>query len=156
MTSFVDYWVFLKTPKQMRLSRVAWDACSVSAHRDDHANRFDTTSSHSFVIQVQMITHRASLRCSCTSRTRDRNIVRAMLERLTDPQLVSAPSWSLIIFVQSVTGYAFHNSSLLQEALDTVGFRSPHANRRLAIIGETRQKDVVLDDWFPTGATRGT
>ena len=55
-------------------------------------------------------------------------------------------------FIVRVTGYSFHNSILLKEALDTNNFRSPQANRRLAMIGISRIQDVILDDWFVTGA----
>jgi hypothetical protein len=58
-------------------------------------------------------------------------------------------------FIRDVAGYAFHNSNLLEEALDTTGLRSTDSNRRLAMIGNLRLKDVILDDWYPTGATEG-
>lgn len=58
-------------------------------------------------------------------------------------------------FVRDASGYAFHNSDLLREALDTTGVRSTDGNRRLAMIGEARLKDVVLNDWYPTGTTKG-
>lgn len=69
---------------------------------------------------------------------------------------MGSSSEAAVAFVRNATGYAFHNNSLLEEALDTIGFRSPDGNRRLAMIGEARLKDVILDDWFPTGATKGT
>lgn len=58
-------------------------------------------------------------------------------------------------FILRVTGYSFHNSILLKEALDTNNFHSPEANRRLAMIGTSRIQDVILDDWFSTGAPTG-
>lgn len=58
-------------------------------------------------------------------------------------------------FIRDASGYAFHNSDLLREALDTTGVHSTDANTRLAMIGEARLKDVVLVDWYPTGATKG-
>jgi hypothetical protein len=58
-------------------------------------------------------------------------------------------------FIKDVAGYAFHNSSLLEEALDTTGLHSTGSNERLAMIGHSRLKDVILDDWYPTGTTKG-
>jgi dsRNA-specific ribonuclease len=58
-------------------------------------------------------------------------------------------------FIKDVAGYAFHNSSLLEEALDTTGLHSTGSNERLAMIGDSRLKDVILDDWYPTGTTKG-
>lgn len=58
-------------------------------------------------------------------------------------------------FILRVTGYSFHNSNLLKEALDTKNFRLSEANRRLAMIGTSRIQDVILDDWFSTGAPTG-
>jgi hypothetical protein len=58
-------------------------------------------------------------------------------------------------FIQDVAGYAFHNSSLLVEALDTTGIHSTGSNERLAMLGNSRLKDVILDDWYPTATTNG-
>lgn len=59
-------------------------------------------------------------------------------------------------FIRRVAGYSFHNSTLLEEALDTKNFRSAEANRRLAMVGASRIQDVILDDWLPTGAPTGS
>jgi hypothetical protein len=58
-------------------------------------------------------------------------------------------------FIQDVTGYAFHNNSLLEVALDTNGLHSTGSNERLAMLGDSRLKDVILDDWYPTATTKG-
>lgn len=58
-------------------------------------------------------------------------------------------------FIRDVTGYAFHNSSLLEEALDTTEVCSVDANRRLATIGDARLRDVILNDWYQTGDPKG-
>jgi dsRNA-specific ribonuclease len=57
--------------------------------------------------------------------------------------------------IQDVTGYAFYNSSLLEGALDTTGLHSTGSNERLAMLGDSRLKDVILDDWYPTATTKG-
>lgn len=59
-------------------------------------------------------------------------------------------------FVQNTLGYSFRNTLLLEEALDTTGLRSPGSNGRLAMIGDSRLKDVILDDWYASGASKGS
>jgi hypothetical protein len=57
--------------------------------------------------------------------------------------------------IQDVTGYAFHNNSLLEGALDTSGFHSIGSNERLAVLGDSQLKEAILDDWYPTATTKG-
>jgi hypothetical protein len=59
-------------------------------------------------------------------------------------------------FVQSTLGYSFQDTRLLEEALDTTGLRSPGSNGRLAMIGDSRLKDVILDDWYASGTSKGS
>lgn len=59
-------------------------------------------------------------------------------------------------FVQKTLGYSFQDTRLLEEALDTTGLRSPGSNGRLAMIGDSRLKDVILDDWYASGASKGS
>jgi hypothetical protein len=59
-------------------------------------------------------------------------------------------------FVQSTLGYSFQDTHLLEEALDTTGLRSPGSNGRLAMIGDSRLKDVILDDWYASGSSKGS
>jgi hypothetical protein len=35
------------------------------------------------------------------------------------------------------------------------GLRSAGSNGRLAMIGDSRLKDVILDDWYASGASKG-
>lgn len=58
-------------------------------------------------------------------------------------------------YVQNTLGYSFRNTRLLEEAIDTTGLRSPGSNGRLAMIGDSRLKDVILDDWYASGASKG-
>jgi len=58
-------------------------------------------------------------------------------------------------FVQNTLGYSFTDTHLLEEALDSTGLRSPGSNGRLAMIGDSRLKDVILDDWYACGASKG-
>jgi hypothetical protein len=76
------------------------------------------------------------------------------LTRQTDASMVSDIEVAHA-FIRDVAGYAFHNSTLLEEALDARGPHSTSSNERLAMIGDSRLKDVVLDDWYPTRATKG-
>jgi hypothetical protein len=55
-------------------------------------------------------------------------------------------------FVRKTLGYSFTDTRLLEEALDSTGLRSPGSNGRLAMIGDSRLKDVILDDWYASGA----
>jgi hypothetical protein len=59
-------------------------------------------------------------------------------------------------FVQDTLGYSFRNTLLLEEALDMTGLRSAGSNGRLAMIGDSRLKDVILDDWYASGASKGS
>jgi hypothetical protein len=59
-------------------------------------------------------------------------------------------------FVQNTLGYSFTDTRLLEEALDTTGLRSPGSNGRLAMIGNSRLKDVILDEWYASGASKGS
>jgi len=59
-------------------------------------------------------------------------------------------------FVQNTLGYSFTDTRLLEEALETTGLRSPGSNGRLAMIGDSRLKDVILDEWYASGASKGT
>jgi hypothetical protein len=34
--------------------------------------------------------------------------------------------------------------------------RSPGSNGRLAMIGDSRLKDVILDDWYASGTSKGS
>jgi hypothetical protein len=64
--------------------------------------------------------------------------------------IVAASSW-----VQNTLGYSFQDTGLLEEALDMTGLRSAGSNGRLAMIGDSRLKDVILDDWYASGASKG-
>jgi hypothetical protein len=64
---------------------------------------------------------------------------------------VIAPS-----FVQDTLGYSFRNTLLLEEALNMTGLRSAGSNGRLAMIGDSRLKDVILDGWYASGASKGS
>jgi hypothetical protein len=59
-------------------------------------------------------------------------------------------------FVQNTLGYSFTDTRLLEEALDTTGLRSPGSNGRLAMIGDSRPKDVILDEWYASRASKGS
>lgn len=59
-------------------------------------------------------------------------------------------------FVQIALGYSFQDTCLLEKALDTTGLRSPGSNGRLAMIGDSRLKDVILDDWYASGTSKGS
>jgi hypothetical protein len=59
-------------------------------------------------------------------------------------------------FVHSTLGYSFQDTRLLEEALDTTGLRSPGSNGRLAMTGDSRLKDVILDDWYASGTSKGS
>jgi len=59
-------------------------------------------------------------------------------------------------FVQNTLGYSFRNTLLLEEALDTTGLRSPGSNGRLAMIGDSRLKDIILYNWYVSGASKGS
>lgn len=65
--------------------------------------------------------------------------------------IITAPD-----FVQITLGYSFQDTRLLEEALDTTGLRSPGSNGRLAMIGDSRLKDVILDDWYASGTSKGS
>jgi dsRNA-specific ribonuclease len=58
-------------------------------------------------------------------------------------------------YVQNTLGYSFQDTNLLEEALDMTGLRSAGSNGRLAMIGDSRLKDVILDDWYASGASKG-
>jgi dsRNA-specific ribonuclease len=58
-------------------------------------------------------------------------------------------------YVQNTLGYSFQDTNLLEEALDMTGLRSAGSNGRLAMIGDSRLKDVILDDWHASGASKG-
>jgi dsRNA-specific ribonuclease len=58
-------------------------------------------------------------------------------------------------YVHNTLGYSFQDTRLLEEALDTTGLRLPGSNGRLAMIGDSRLKDVILDDWYASGASKG-
>lgn len=47
---------------------------------------------------------------------------------------------------QCTLNYSFQDTRLLEDTLNTTGLRSPGSNGRLAMIGESRLKDVILDD----------
>ena len=59
-------------------------------------------------------------------------------------------------FVRNTLSYSFTDTRLLEEALDSTGLRSPGSNGRLAMIGDSRLKDVILDDWYASGASKGS
>jgi hypothetical protein len=59
-------------------------------------------------------------------------------------------------FVQNTLGYSFADTRSFEEALDTTGLRSPDSNGRLAMIGDSRLKDVILDEWYASGASKGS
>lgn len=59
-------------------------------------------------------------------------------------------------FIRNTLGYSFTDTRLLEEALDSTGLRSPGSNGRLAMIGDSRLKDVILDDWYASGASKGS
>lgn len=77
-----------------------------------------------------------------------------LFTRLTDASMASSNEIAHAV-IRDVTGYAFHNSSLLEEALDTTEVCSVDANRRLATIGDARLRDVILNDWYQTGDPKG-
>jgi hypothetical protein len=82
-------------------------------------------------------------------------LTRKLCHQQTTYAIMATPVDAVHAFIQGVTRYAFHNSSLLEEALDTTGLRSTDSNERLPMIGKSRLKNIVLDDWYPTGATKG-
>ncbi|KAL2358725.1 RNAse III [Cryomyces antarcticus] len=57
--------------------------------------------------------------------------------------------------IKAVTGYEFTNPANLSEALDTTGLHRRESNQRLALLGDAALKLALLDDWYPTGYTKG-
>ena len=56
---------------------------------------------------------------------------------------------------QDSIGYAFSNSELLLEALDTTGMRTTESNQRLAMLGDALLKLILLESWYPGGTSKG-
>ncbi|KAF2763674.1 ribonuclease III [Teratosphaeria nubilosa] len=57
--------------------------------------------------------------------------------------------------LEQVANYTFHDDNLLNEAIDTTGLRSFQSNQRLALLGDAVLKHVILDEWYPTGTSKG-
>ncbi|KFY02952.1 hypothetical protein O988_01770 [Pseudogymnoascus sp. VKM F-3808] len=65
----------------------------------------------------------------------------------------------LITAGEDLTGYAFNNDELLWEAVQAPGsnaaFLYPEGNKRLAMIGDSVLKPIILDDLRPRNMTIG-
>ena len=65
--------------------------------------------------------------------------------------------------VQSIIGYGFNDRLILWEALQAAGSgvssagtrRFPDGNKRLAIVGDTVLKLVLVSEWYESADTRG-
>lgn len=64
---------------------------------------------------------------------------------------------TLLNEAQDVIGHRFENTQVLREALSAAGSPShaPDGNKRLAMLGDSILKFVVLNNWFETGKPRG-
>lgn len=58
-------------------------------------------------------------------------------------------------FVERSTEYAFVDGVLLLHAIDASGMYRTDSNKRLALLGDAVLRQVILDDWYITGATIG-
>ncbi|KAI7475429.1 hypothetical protein KC351_g10091 [Hortaea werneckii] len=57
-----------------------------------------------------------------------------------------------ISLIQDLSGYRFRDENILLDAIDTTGLRVQQSNQRLALLGDSILKFIILDDWYPTGA----
>ncbi|KAK5130379.1 hypothetical protein LTR08_002171 [Meristemomyces frigidus] len=58
--------------------------------------------------------------------------------------------------IERLAGYRFRNENILLEAIDTTGLRVAQSNQRLALLGDATVKQVLLDEWYPSGSSKGT
>lgn len=59
--------------------------------------------------------------------------------------------------VERIIKYHFTNPQLLAEAFEAAGVSKLHkgGNKRLALVGDALIRLVILDRWFPSGASTG-
>ena len=57
--------------------------------------------------------------------------------------------------IGQMINYDVTSDALLLEALDTTGMRVAQSNQRLALLGDAVLKHILLDDWYPTGRSKG-
>lgn len=57
--------------------------------------------------------------------------------------------------IQGIAGYSFRNEDIRHDALDTTGLRVQQSNQRMALLGDSILKFVILGDWYPTGTPKG-
>ncbi|RMZ09610.1 hypothetical protein D0860_04154 [Hortaea werneckii] len=60
-----------------------------------------------------------------------------------------------ISLIQDLSGYRFRDENILLDAIDTTGLRVQQSNQRLALLGDSILKFIILDDWYPTGTPKG-
>lgn len=59
-------------------------------------------------------------------------------------------------FIARQMSYVFEDRTLLIEALNATGLGVNGSNQRLAMLGDAVLKHVIIDDWYGTGASKGS
>ncbi|KAK0343664.1 hypothetical protein LTS02_012068 [Friedmanniomyces endolithicus] len=83
-------------------------------------------------------------------RTRTIAATKAVVDATTASRKVTQAA-SLI---EALTRYRFRDKERLYEALDVTGTRTPQSNSRLAMVGDSVLKQVLLEHWYPSGGRK--
>ncbi|KAK5700613.1 hypothetical protein LTR97_005130 [Elasticomyces elasticus] len=71
----------------------------------------------------------------------------AMKFEMTDNTITEAAA-----LVERLTRYRFRNPERLRETLHISGVNTLPSNRRLALVGESVLRQILIDNWYPSGA----
>ncbi|KAK5729132.1 hypothetical protein LTR15_002274 [Elasticomyces elasticus] len=71
----------------------------------------------------------------------------AMKFEMTDNSIIQAAA-----LVERLTRYRFRNPERMREALHISGVNTLPSNRRLALVGDSVLRQILIDNWYPSGA----
>ncbi|KAK4894543.1 hypothetical protein LTR27_007184 [Elasticomyces elasticus] len=74
----------------------------------------------------------------------------AMNFEVTDNSVTQAAT-----LVERLTRYRFKNLEHMREALHISGVNTLPSNRRLALVGDSVLRQILIDNWYPSGAKNG-